>query len=254
MDPLVPEWRTLGGEAAAPRSAVPAARPRLVVPVHVTRGSIALIACGILGLGVAVVAVLLTLMPSRPGVVFDVQDLTGTGAPAPLVAGVAGDTLAGTGRALEAGAGPRLVVDVEGAVQHPGLIAVPAGSRIGDALRLAGGFAPNADLRAASASLNLAELLGDGAKIIVPELGGTSRGEATGPSRTAAPGAVPLVDLNTASQTELETLPGIGPVTAGKIVAARAEQLFARVDELRSRNVLGSATFENLRDLVTASR
>jgi competence protein ComEA len=147
-----------------------------------------------------------------------------------------------------------IVVDVEGAVVRPGLHRLPFGSRVGDAIAIAGGYSPQVDIDAAAALLNLAESLVDGAKVHVP-----ARGEAvsaTTPARepgAAGPaGASGLIDINTATSEQLDTLPGIGPVTAAKIIAAREEAPFASVDELLSREVVGSSTFEKLRSLVAA--
>jgi competence protein ComEA len=143
-----------------------------------------------------------------------------------------------------------LVVDVGGAVVQPGLVRVPAGSRVGDAIRRAGGYGPRADLAAASSTINLAQPLVDGTKIVVPELGD---GSATG-SQPSGRGASGLVDVNHATQAELEGLPGIGPVTATRIIEARTERPFSSVDELRGRDILGQATFEKVRELVTATQ
>ena len=145
-----------------------------------------------------------------------------------------------------------LVIDVQGAVARPGVHRLAAGSRVGDAIDAAGGYSTLVDLAAASATLNLAAPLVDGAKIHVP-----ARGEVVAPgpagSDTSGPGegGGDLVNLNTATAEELDTLPGIGPVTAAKIIVAREQAPFATVDELVSRDVLGPATFEKLRALAT---
>jgi competence protein ComEA len=147
-----------------------------------------------------------------------------------------------------------LIVDVQGAVLRPGLQRLPEGARVGDAIAAAGGYGPQLDIRAAAERLNLAERLSDGAKIYVP-----TRGDPTPPAAApltpagGAPSATTgLIDVNTAGQAQLETLPGIGPVTAGKIIAAREEQPFASVDELLGRKVVGPATFEKIKPLITA--
>jgi competence protein ComEA len=139
-------------------------------------------------------------------------------------------------------------IDVSGAVRRPGLYRLDPGSRVGDAIRTAGGFGPTVDAVAAERQLNLAALLEDGTKVHVP-----ARGEQSPPPPPANGGdsGSGLVDLNTATAGELEELPGIGEVTAAKIIAAREEQPFATVEELRSREIVGEATFEKVRDLVT---
>jgi competence protein ComEA len=141
---------------------------------------------------------------------------------------------------VQAGGG-ELVIDVEGGVQSPGIHRLPAGSRVADALAAAGGYADSADLAAAAAQLNLAAVLVDGQQVIVPLLG----------AEPAGGGDSGLVNLNAASQAELEELPGIGPVTAEKIIAARDEQPFATLEELVSRDVLTSRQLEDIADLVT---
>jgi len=203
---------------------------------------------GLLGAGVlAVVGVALwvtsagarpTLELSAGTAYFDAQ---GSGAP--------GDAVASQPAVVG-----ELVVDVEGAVARPGIHRLPGGSRVGDAIEAAGGYAPQVDIAAAGATLNLAQALTDGAKIHVP-----ARGEAAAnmtalprdPSAISPNGARGLVNINTASSDALDTLPGIGPVTAAKIIAARELTPFASIDELVSREVLGDSTFEKVRALVT---
>lgn len=148
-----------------------------------------------------------------------------------------------------------LIVDVQGAVLRPGLQRLPEGARVGDAIAAAGGYGPQIDIRTAAERLNLAERVSDGTKIYVPV-----RGESTPPAAApqaaagGAPNAPPgLIEVNGASQVQLETLPGIGPVTAAKIIAAREEQPFASIDELLGRKVVGPATFEKIKPLITVS-
>jgi len=138
-----------------------------------------------------------------------------------------------------------LVVDVAGAVHSPGLYRLPAGARVGDAITAAGGFGPTVDVVAASQLLNLAAPLTDGQKIVVPARG------ASAPATATSAGSQ-LVDLNRASQSELEALPGVGPVTARKIISARTERPFASARELVDRKIVGQAVWEKIQDLVTA--
>jgi competence protein ComEA len=137
-----------------------------------------------------------------------------------------------------------LVVDVEGAVVRPGIFELPAGSRVADAIEAAGGYGLHADLAAVAAQVNLAAVLRDGQQIVVPTSGVASGGSGSGDL-----GA--LVNLNSASPEALDALPGIGPVTVQKIVAARSEQPFASLEEMITRKVLTTSQVDKIRDLVT---
>jgi competence protein ComEA len=138
---------------------------------------------------------------------------------------------------------------VQGAVVNPGVHSVPAGSRVADAIAAAGGYSTEVDIAAAASALNLAERLRDGQKIHVPARGEavTLPAGATQPPTGATNGQI---DINHATQGELESLPGIGPVTAAKIIAARP---FATIDELDSRDVVGPSVMEQIRDLITVT-
>jgi competence protein ComEA len=157
------------------------------------------------------------------------------------------------GGASAASASPALlVVDVAGAVRRPGLYRLPAGSRVGDAIAAAGGFGPRVDAAAVTASINLAERLEDGSKVLIPELGWSAAVSGHPLPATPSPPAQgpPLIDLNRATQADLEALPGIGPVTAKKIIDARASAPFQQPDDLVSRGVVGASVFEKIRGLV----
>jgi competence protein ComEA len=133
-----------------------------------------------------------------------------------------------------------IVVDVEGAVRRPGVYHLPAGARIADAIERAGGTTR----RAAGALVNLAAPLTDGEQVLVPRAGdsGAATSGQTGPSPTAP------IDLNTATVEQLDTLPGVGPVTAQKIVDYRREHgPFTSVDQLDAISGIGPTRIENLR-------
>lgn len=143
-----------------------------------------------------------------------------------------------------------LVVDVEGAVVEPGIRRLPAGSRVADALGAAGGYAPDADLAASAHALNLAAPLADGDQVYVPRLGdGAGPGGDQGTGGGGSAGG--LVNMNTASSEELDALPGIGPATIAKILAARNEQPFRTLDELVDRKVLTASQLATVRDRIT---
>jgi competence protein ComEA len=139
-----------------------------------------------------------------------------------------------------------LVVDVQGAVNRPGVVLLPPGSRVADALRAAGGYSRHADMNAAATALNLAAPLADGAQLYVPIVGVTA-----GPSAGGTGGVPGLVNLNNATPEELEALPGIGPVTVQKIVAARTQQPLRSLDEMVAMDIIDSGQLEDIRDLVT---
>ncbi|HEX2469614.1 MAG TPA: ComEA family DNA-binding protein [Candidatus Limnocylindrales bacterium] len=150
-------------------------------------------------------------------------------------------------------AGSELVVEIVGAVREPGVYRLPPGARVTDLIRAAGGYGPRVDTARAEQELNLAAPLRDGEHLRVPSRDDPSAAGPSGAGGASGTGVAGggLVDLNQATQAELEELPGVGPATAEKIMAAREEAPFAAVDELRSRGVLGEKTFEKLRDLVT---
>ena len=138
-----------------------------------------------------------------------------------------------------------LVVDVAGAVRRPGLYRLPGGSRIADAVARAGGMSRHA----AAASVNLAAPLADGEQVVVPTLAPGASAAAPAPAAGASPSAP--VDLNSATVEQLDALPGIGPVTAQKIVDYRTEHgPFTSVDDLDAIPGIGPARIENLRGLV----
>ena len=149
-----------------------------------------------------------------------------------------------------------IVVDVAGAVLRPGVYRLAPGSRLGEAIEAAGGYDPRVDAERAARELNLASIVADGDRVRVPSRddppGAPVAGGGSGASGSGGAGSgTGLVNVNSATTAELEELPGIGPVTAGKIIAAREEQPFAAVDDLLARKVVGKATMDKIRDLIT---
>jgi competence protein ComEA len=143
-----------------------------------------------------------------------------------------------------------IFVDVAGWVRKPGVYEFATGQRVIDAVDAAGGARPGADLT----SLNLAAPLTDGTQILVPKAGAAPVGAGTGTTIPGAGGSTggTLVNINTASATELETLSGIGEVIAAAIVDYRTQNgPFASVDQLEDVSGIGPATMEEIRASVT---
>ena len=165
---------------------------------------------------------------------------------------------------------PSIRVEISGGVTSPGVIELPEGSRLIDAIAQAGGWGDRVDPLRVELCLNLAAPLEDGsavriptrddrlllgltgiecgrlfstaAEIAVAELtGGSQQGPATGGK----------IDLNRATADQLDTLPGIGPVTAAKIIASRQEKPFIIVDDLLDRKIVSESVLEGIRALVT---
>jgi competence protein ComEA len=192
------------------------------------------------------------------------------GVPTPVTPPPTPDPMLGPGPPPTPSAPAFLVVDVEGRVRWPGIVLVPAGGRVADALHAAGGARGGVSTR----SLNLARPVVDGEQIVLdpdhpapiptlpsdPTSPGTPAGTSTTAQRPAVPrppaGPVPPtadhpLNLNTATSAELQTLPGVGPVLASRILAWRsAHQKFSTVEELQEVSGIGPARYAALRRLV----
>jgi competence protein ComEA len=145
-----------------------------------------------------------------------------------------------------------VAVESRGEVQNPGLYRLPEGARVGDLIEAAGGASPDADL----SSINLAGRLQDQGQIVIPE-----RGKPTAVAEIDASPVAPSIsvtfriDINRASQPELESLPGIGPVLAARIIQHRIENgPFTTVDQLTEVEGISTSLVEEIRSLVTAGQ
>jgi competence protein ComEA len=179
-----------------------------------------------------------------------VVHVTGGGAPSPveLLPGTpvpsASGVLAPPGGSAAATPTPDasaavLVVQVIGQVRRPGLVRLAPGSRVADAVRAAGGLVPGGS----SGGLNLARLVSDGEQVVVTPDAATAPAAGAAGATTSA-----VVDLNTATATDLDALPGVGPVTAGRILDWRAAHgRFTSVDQLREVSGIGARTFDRLK-------
>ncbi|MBI1862910.1 helix-hairpin-helix domain-containing protein [Candidatus Microgenomates bacterium] len=148
-----------------------------------------------------------------------------------------------------------LVVDIAGAVTTPGIYHLPAGSRINDALQKADGLSGEANREYISHIINLAELLQDQEKIYIPKLGEdisalSSQHPLSAIVQNTANGlsVSPFLSINSASKSELENLPGIGEITAEKIIAGRP---YSSVEELSNKGILKKTLFEGLKEKIS---
>ncbi|MFI8516972.1 helix-hairpin-helix domain-containing protein [Streptomyces sp. NPDC085481] len=207
--------------------------------------------CGLEGRSLAALAVILVVAAGIAGVFF------WTGRPqqvrAPEVVGAArplpetGAFLPQSASPSPSGPSPMVVIDVSGKVRRPGVLTLPAGSRVADALRAAGGIRPGTDLT----GLNRARVLMDGEQVVVG-LPAAVGGAGTGAGAAAGePGPSTPLSLNAATVEQLDGLPGVGPVLARHIVEHRVEHGgFRSVAELREVNGIGDRRFADLEPLV----
>lgn len=183
--------------------------------------------------------VLLTwwVLAERPEVAQEHVDLT-----APAASGAQEDADAGS----QDDVAGEVIVDVAGKVKRPGIVVLPAGARVHEAIEAAGGLDGTVD----TTSLNLARQLSDGEQVLVGVEPAVAPG-GTGAPGTGGGGAGSVVNLNAASLEELQSLPGVGPVTAQSILTWREENgRFASVDDLLQVSGIGEKTLATLRDLV----
>ena len=197
-----------------------------------------------------VVALLAGLIWYRLGAGGSSPATTGRRAPATSAPAATGSPATG-GPAGAAKKGERVTVHVAGAVAKPGVYDLGAGARVIDAIEAAGGGVPDADLN----RLNLAAKVADGQRVLVQRVGEAApAGPSAGGSSAGGGAADPsgLVNLNSATQPELEALPGIGPTLAEAIIAERERRGgFRSVNELRDVRGIGEKRFADLKDAVT---
>jgi competence protein ComEA len=210
---------------------------------------VALLAVAGLGLGVAVVA---WMRPSGPGAVTPSSPLTpGDHAGADASSAGAATTVDGGGETAGSTPAAGLVVQVAGAVVHPGVYRLASGSRVDDLITRAGGLAPDAD----GDRVNQAAALADGSLIYVPHVGQTDLPAPVGGNAddgstddASATTVGPPIDLNSATATQLDALPGVGPATAAAIVAYRRQHgPFAQIDDLANVAGIGPAKLAQIR-------
>lgn len=150
-----------------------------------------------------------------------------------------------------------IMVDVSGAVAKPGVYELTSDARVQDVLTKAGGLAENADHQVIAQKMNLAARLVDGQKVYVPFIGETSVLGSSSDNSTDSTGTDTfngvtggLVNLNLASQSELEDLPGIGEVTAGKIIKGRP---YGSIQDIKDKKIVGESVYGKIKDLVTVN-
>lgn len=136
----------------------------------------------------------------------------------------------------------KIVVHVDGAVKSPGVYELEHGSRVNDLIVKAGGLTDDAN----SAQINLAANISDGQKIYIAKIGEVASQSSAG--SVAGDTSSGLINVNTATEAQLDTLPGVGPVTAQKIITSRP---YSVLEELINKKAVGSATFDKIKDLIT---
>ncbi len=136
-----------------------------------------------------------------------------------------------------------LVIDVSGAVARPGVYTLPMGSRVIDAITIAGGITNDADVEAMAVTINQASILSDGAKVYIPV-----QGKTTQQGTVSQVLSNKTISVNTASADELDTLSGIGPATAKKIIDNRP---YTSLEDLVTKKAMGQSLFDKLKNQLT---
>lgn len=194
------------------------------------KNNLIILALGVLGLSLLIVGLIQLLGQKPPEVNFSAaQDLKTTQS--------------------TASTSPKIAVDIEGAVQKPGVFRLPPDARVQDALIAAGGISAQADRNFIEKSLNLAQKLTDGAKIYIPRQGevATSTKLTTGLSVDTSQSVRGQININSATLVQLDTLPGVGQVIGQKIIDNRP---YSDISQLVSKKIVSQKTFDKLKDSI----
>jgi competence protein ComEA len=140
-----------------------------------------------------------------------------------------------------------IMIDIGGGVEHPGVYELPHGSRVEDAIQSAGGLSDDADEAGIGKAVNRARVLTDGEKIFIPEKD-MVKGVKTENQKSSGIQKNSFVSVNTASLTELDTLPGIGEATARKIIDGRP---YVALEDLVTRKVVSMSVFEKIKEMIS---
>ena len=141
-----------------------------------------------------------------------------------------------------------IVVDISGAVKKPGVYTFERGSRVNEAIESAGGYTKLADRDWISKNINLATKLVDAQKIYIAKIG--ESGIVSGVSQSTTANLSAKININSATEAELDSLPGIGEVRTGKIIAGRP---YSSIEELLSKKILGEGTFAKIKNLISVN-
>ena len=140
----------------------------------------------------------------------------------------------------------KIFVDVAGAVKRPGVVGLVSGSRVNEAIASAGGITAEADSNWVAQNLNMAKVLEDGEKIYIPSV----KSQDTNTTSVSSGQAISnKININNAVESELDKLPGIGPVTAGKIINSRP---YSKIEDLIDRKVVTIKVWEGIKELISA--
>lgn len=148
---------------------------------------------------------------------------------------------------------PNITIDIEGAVIKPGVYSLKSDARIRDALHLAGGFSPEADTQKIAQSINLASPLTDGAKVYIPSITDETQGSSNLYSDISQTSGVlgtnsRQININQANESELDSLDGVGKITAQKIITNRP---YKNIQALTEKKVIGQSVFEKIKNQIT---